>query len=114
MNTLETEVLVYCTRDGRAPFEEWLRALRDARARATVRARVGRLRLGNFGDCKAVGEGVLELRVHYGPGYRIYFGKHGSAVVVLLCAGDKGNQSRDIARAKRYWREYRNANHSLP
>jgi putative addiction module killer protein len=113
MNTPETKVLVYSTRDGRCPFDEWLLALKDVRAIDKVDARVARLRAGNFGDCKPVGEGVLELRVHYGPGYRIYCGRRGRAVVLLLCAGDKQSQSRDIARAKRYWREHRNANSPL-
>jgi len=113
MNTPETEVLVYSTHDGRCPLDEWLRALKDRRTRAKIRARIARLRMGNFGDCKPVGEGVHELRVHHGPGYRIYFGRQARAVVVLLCAGDKGRQRSDIARAKRYWREHRNANSSL-
>jgi putative addiction module killer protein len=113
MTTLETEVLVYTTHDGRCPFDDWLRALRDTRAIDKVDARIARLREGNFGDCKPVGEGVLELRVHYGPGYRIYCGRRGRAIVLLLCAGDKASQPRDIARAKRYWREHRNANSPL-
>ncbi len=65
--------------------------------------------MGNFGDAKRIkgGEGVLELRISYGPGYRIYFGKDGSTVVVLLIGGDKGSQNRDIAKAKRYWLDYK-------
>jgi putative addiction module killer protein len=113
MAIIETEVLVYRTPDGRCPFDEWLSALRDVRAIEKTDARIARLRSGNFGDCKPVGEGVLELRVHYGPGYRIYLGRQARAVVLLLCAGDKPTQSRDIARAKRYWREHRNANSPL-
>ena len=113
MNTPETKVLVYSTRDGRCPLDEWLHALKNARARAKIRARIARLRMGNFGDCKPVGEGVHELRVHYGPGYRIYFGRQARAVVVLLCGGHKGRQPTDIARAQRYWREHRNANSPL-
>ena len=68
---------------------------------------------GNFGDAKPIGEGVHELRVHYGPGYRIYFARQGRAVLVLLCAGDKRTQPRDIERAKRYWRAHKNANRPL-
>ena len=114
MTTSETEVRVYTTPDGRCPLDDWLQALRDVRARARVRARIARLRAGNFGDSKPVGEGVHELRVHYGPGYRIYFGRQGRAVVILLCAGDKAAQRRDIARAKRFWREHKRAYNLLP
>ena len=113
MTTPEIEVRVYRTPDGRCPFDDWILALRDVRARARIRARIARLRAGNFGDTKTTGEGVQELRVHYGPGYRIYFARQGGAVVLLLCAGDKQTQPRDIARAKRYWREHRNANRTL-
>lgn len=81
-------------------FGSWIGGLRDLRAAARIDARIGRLRLGNFGDVKSVGDGVSELRVDFGPGYRVYFTKHGDKVVVLLCAGDKGSQARDIKRAK--------------
>ena len=113
MTTPETEIRVYRTPDGRCPLDDWLGALKDFRAIEKIDARIARLRSGNFGDCKSVGEGVLELRVHYGPGYRIYFGRQGRAVVLLLCAGDKRTQFRDIARAKHHWREHRNANSPL-
>ncbi|MFZ1865886.1 MAG: type II toxin-antitoxin system RelE/ParE family toxin [Polyangiales bacterium] len=113
MNSSETEVVVYTTPDGRRPFDEWLLALRDVRARARIRARIARVREGNFGDAKPIGDDLHELRVHYGPGYRIYFGRQGRAVVVLLCGGDKQTQPRDIARAKRYWRAHKDANHPL-
>lgn len=109
----EIDVRVYETPDGRCPFNDWLLALRDVHARARIRARIARVREGNFGDAKPIGEGVHELRVHHGPGYRIYFGRQGRAVVVLLCGGDKRTQPRDIARAKRYWRAHRNANRPL-
>lgn len=95
------------TASGRNPFRDWLLALKDIRGRAVIRVRLNRLRLGNFGDCKPVGEGVQELRVAFGPGYRIYFSRHGGAVVILLCGGDKGSQARDIARAGEFWRDYR-------
>jgi putative addiction module killer protein len=83
------------------------------RAIEKIEARIARLRSGHFGDCKPVGEGVLELRVHYGPGYRVYFARHGRAIVLLLCAGHKSTHPRDITRAKRYWREHRNADSPL-
>ncbi|MBI5395799.1 MAG: type II toxin-antitoxin system RelE/ParE family toxin [Verrucomicrobia bacterium] len=93
--------------NGRNPFREWLHALKNDRGRAKIRVRLNRLRLGNFGDCKSVGEGVLELRIACGPGYRVYFGRDGRTLVVLLCGGDKGSQSRDIARAREFWLDYR-------
>jgi len=68
--------------------------------------RLDRLKLGNFGDSKALQEGVCELRIHYGSGIRIYYGKVGNRVVLLLCGGDKGSQKRDIAKAKEYWKDY--------
>jgi putative addiction module killer protein len=99
-------VLVYRSRGGRVPFDEWLRELRDTNAVARVLARIGRIRRGNLGDCKPVGEGVSELRVDYGPGYRIYFGQQGQTLVILLCGGDKRTQERDIRQAQQYWGDY--------
>lgn len=81
-------------------FDEWLQALRDERARVRIVRRIDRLRFGNFGDAEPVGGGVSEMRVDYGPGYRVYFTQFGPTLVLLLCGGDKGSQSRDIARAK--------------
>ena len=75
---------------------------------AIIQARLNRVRLGNFGDARALGGGVEELRIDYGPGYRIYFGRDGQTVVVLLCAGDKQSQRHDIETAKAYWRDYLN------
>ncbi len=83
-----------------ASFREWIDRLRDPQAIARIDARIGRLRAGNFGDVKSVGDGVSELRVHFGPGYRIYFTRSGDKIVILLCGGDKGSQSKDIRRAK--------------
>ena len=82
-------------------FAEWLRRLRDARAVAKIALRIDRLRLGNAGDAKAVGGGIVEMRIDYGPGYRVYFTRRGSAIVLLLCGGDKRTQQNDIARAQK-------------
>jgi putative addiction module killer protein len=101
------EVREYLTEDGRSPFAEWLDGLRDRRARARIEARLARVRLGNLGDYGPVGEGVQELRIFSGPGYRVYFGFESSMIVVLLCGGSKSSQRRDIATAKAYWHDYR-------
>jgi putative addiction module killer protein len=81
-------------------FRSWLNDLRDRRAAARIAARIDRLKLGNPGDVKSVGGGVSELRIDYGPGYRLYFRRVGQEIVVLLCGGDKSTQDRDIERAK--------------
>lgn len=101
------ELREYITEDGRNPFREWLEGLRDREARARIRVRLNRIRLGNFGDVKSVGRGVHELRLSHGPGYRIYFGRREEMVVILLQGGDKASQSRDIELAYQRWAEYR-------
>ena len=106
MEAIPKEIQIYVREDGRSPFSEWLRNLQDVRARAKVRTRLDRLELGNFGDCRSVGEGVQELRIDYGPGYRVYFGQVGSTLVLLLCGGDKTTQTQDVETAKSYWRDY--------
>lgn len=106
------EVRHYVTLDGHDPVAEWLSGLRDRRAVAAVLLRIGRLERGLFGDCKSVGDGVSELRIDVGPGYRVYFGRHGSKLVLLLCGGDKRGQHGDITRAKRYWAQFSQGTHS--
>jgi putative addiction module killer protein len=86
-------------------FSIWLRDLRDIRARAKVLARIDRLSLGNPGDVAPVGDGISELRIHYGPGYRVYYVQRGEEIVVLLCGGDKSSQASDIRAAKKLARE---------
>lgn len=85
-------------------FSGWLAALEDKKAKARILARIQSLKFGNFGDCKNLGDGVSELRIHFGPGYRVYFGRLGAYVYLILCAGDKSDQSNDIAKAKTVWR----------
>ncbi len=82
--------------------------LRDIMGRKRILVRVARLEQGNYGDCEPVGEGVSELRMFFGPGYRVYFGEDETNIVVLLCGGDKGSQNQDIREAKAYWKEYLN------
>lgn len=81
-------------------FGRWLKGLRDRKARARVQARIDRLEQGHFGDVESVGDGVSELRLFYGPGYRIYFTRRSLVIVILLIGGDKSSQSKDIAKAK--------------
>jgi putative addiction module killer protein len=86
-------------------FSSWLTALRDDQARARIAVRIRRLAFGNPGDVKPVGEGISELRIHHGPGYRVYFVQRGTLLIMLLCGGDKSTQERDIATAKRLAKE---------
>lgn len=97
------EIQYYRTPNGRRPFIEWLESIQNTNTQARIQARLERLEDGNFGDCQSVGEGVFELRVHFGAGYRIYFGQVGNTIVLLLCGGDKSSQQR----AKTYWLEYK-------
>lgn len=106
MNGQPQRVEIYETSKGKSPFKTWLRELRDPKGRQAVRARIARVRLGNFGDHRSVGEGVIELRIHVGPGYRVYVGRDGEELVILLAAGDKSTQQADIAAAQGYWRDY--------
>lgn len=101
------ELLRYQRNDGREPFTEWLQGLRDKVAQARIRIRLRQLETGNFGDSAPVGEGVIELRIHIGAGYRVYLGRHGKAIVLLLCGGDKSTQTTDISRAKQLWQEWK-------
>ena len=99
-------VLVYADANHKEPFTDWLNELRDIMGRKRILARVARLEQGNYGDCEPVGEGVRELRLFFGPGYRVYFGEDANSIVVLLCGGDKASQNQDIKQAKAYWKEY--------
>ena len=101
------DVLRYQAEDATEPVTEWLNQLRDRQTQARLRIRLRRLEAGNFGDCHPVGEGVSEFREHMGTGYRVYFGRHGQKVVILLCGGDKKSQERDIRQAKRFWADWK-------
>lgn len=97
----------YKTPNGKNPFREWLEALKDTKAQQIIDTRLNYVRRGTFGDCGPVGHGVSELRIHCGPGYRIFFGQIGKTIVLLLCGGTKKTQSSDIQKAYQYWAEYR-------
>lgn len=101
------EIVRYQREDGVEPYTEWYRRLRDAVAKAAIGKRLRRVEVGNFGDCKPLGEGVSEMRIDTGPGYRVYFGMRGTLMVILLCGGDKHSQDRDIARAKTFWADWK-------
>ncbi len=101
------ELFRYQGEDGQEPFSEWLNSLRDKMAQARIRIRLRQVEAGNFGDCEPVGEGVIELRIHIGAGYRVYCGRHGKALVLLLCGGNKASQTSDIQRAKVLWTEWK-------
>ena len=106
-NTQPREIEAYRTQNGRELFTEWFNAIRDTRAQSRIRSRLVSLEHGNFGDYRSVGDGVFELRIHVGAGYRVYFSEIDNTIVLLLCGGNKASQTRDIQRAKNYWQEYK-------
>jgi putative addiction module killer protein len=99
------QLVFYQTQKGDEPFNDWLGDL-DNSFRPRIQLRLDRVRLGNYGDYQGVGEGVYELRFFFGAGYRVYFAEEGNTVVLLLCGGDKSSQSKDIAKAQAYWKDY--------
>ncbi len=99
-------VIVYQTISGAEPFTEWLNHLRDPVTRRRILRRLLQLEQGHYGDYKAVGGSLYELRFFFGPGYRVYFGEDGNKFIVLLSGGDKDSQSRDIQQAQAFWQEY--------
>src|SRR3954452_21599262 len=102
------EIRYYVASDGHQPFAEWFADL-DPIARAKVTRAIARMEQGNFANVKTVGEGVLEYRIDFGPGYRVYFGRDGETLLILLTGGTKKRQQRDINTAKEYWRDYKQA-----
>ena len=112
MESREKTLRAYIDKSGRIPFALWLRSLRDDRAKQKVQVRLARVRLGNFGAIKSVGEGVSELIIDYGPGHRVYLGQDGDEIVILWVGGDKTTQVMDIKKAKDYWHDYKEQNES--
>ncbi|MEF8733757.1 MAG: type II toxin-antitoxin system RelE/ParE family toxin [Candidatus Accumulibacter meliphilus] len=104
------DLLDYQMADGRDPFKEWLADLADRQARARVAVRVQRMAAGNFGDHKPLSDGVWELKIDHGPGYRVYYAQAGRRVLLLLVGGDKRRQQADIATAVRYWQDWKMRN----
>ena len=104
------KIQYYRNRNGRTPFTEWFESIYDSSTQSRIERRLDRLMHGNLGEYKLIGDGVFELVLDFGPGYRIYFGEVSNRSVLLLHGGDKSSQNRDIERAKMYWREYKEAN----
>ena len=104
-------IRIYETENGKRPFEEWVKDLRDPPTARRIQARLAGVSAGNLGDTKSVGEGVYELRLAFGAGYRIYFGSIDNELIILLCGGDKSSQDKDIKKAKEYWSDYRSKNY---
>jgi len=100
-------IKIYTTETGKKPFRQWLDELSDLKARATIDLRIERMAMGNFGKCEPIGGSVSELKIDFGSGYRIYFSRTGKTIVLLLCAGTKRSQQRDIEKAKKYFQDYK-------
>ncbi|WP_294447526.1 type II toxin-antitoxin system RelE/ParE family toxin [uncultured Mailhella sp.] len=107
---MQHEIHIYQTEDGRIPYEEYMDALRDRQAKLLIARRVQRAAVGNFGDHHSLDGGLHEMRLDYGPGYRVYYMYHGRAVVILLLAGDKSTQTADIKKARAYQADFKRRN----
>lgn len=101
------QLIFYADENGSEPFLAWLGTLRDTQGRRRIINRLFRVQQGNYGDVEPIGEGLSELRLFFGPGYRVYFGEDAENIIIILCGGDKSSQSRDIEQAKAYWKEYK-------
>lgn len=103
----EYTVLIYATESEEEPFNKWLKNFKNKNLQALIFQRLQRIKMGNFGDCKSLGNGLWEFRIHTGAGYRLYYARIEKSVILLLCGGDKRTQSRDIKSAKKYLEDYR-------
>ncbi len=100
---------IYQDSNGKEPFVDWLESLKDRKSRSRIITRLDRLEVGNPGDFRHIDGGVFELRLHFGPGYRVYYGEDGPLMVILLIGGDKSTQERDIKKAMSFWKNYKEA-----
>lgn len=107
MEALERKIEYYVSDRGEQPFRDWLLALQDKEGRRKIWVQIDRLSLGNLGKCKSVGDGVMEAKIDFGPGYRVYFGLVGKTLIILLCGGDKSTQRQNIRTARTYWADFR-------
>lgn len=106
-SAIPRQIRIYQDQNQRRPYLDWLLGLRDKKTKARILRHVARMQQGNLGDHKPVGDSVMELRLHFGAGYRVYFAQDGDTIVVLLCAGAKSSQRKDIERAKAFWNDYK-------
>ncbi len=106
MEVSKKQIEIYSFVNGKKPFVSWLESLKDKKIRYKIKERLDRIALGNMGDCKSIKQGVFELRLDFGPGYRVYFGEENQKVVILLCGGDKSTQETDIKKAIKLWQDY--------
>ena len=103
---MKKEIRLYRTKTGKEPFVRWLSSIRDIVIRAQIKNRIRRMVLGNYGDCKCIGNGIFELRIHCGAGYRVYFAEQNRMIILLLLGGNKNSQKKDIEKAKKYWMDF--------
>jgi putative addiction module killer protein len=107
MENQERNLRMYVRKDGKIPYQDWFLSLKDKKAAAKIANRLDLLRLGHLGKHRVLGGGLAELKIDFGPGYRVYIGLAGPVLVILLCGGDKNRQSKDIETVKTYWNDYR-------
>ncbi|MBA2653739.1 MAG: type II toxin-antitoxin system RelE/ParE family toxin [Gammaproteobacteria bacterium] len=103
---MQKELRLFRTKNGKEPFAKWLASVKDTVTKAHIKNRLNRLMLGHNRDIKSVGDGVFELRIHYGAGYRIYIAEQDKSIILLLIGGSKRTQERDIIKAKKFWQEF--------
>lgn len=106
MQTPPKEIQLYHEAGGACPYAEWYQGLKDKKTQAIIDYRLSRVEAGTLGDCKALGEGIYELRIHHGPGWRVYFAQVGNRIILLLCGSDKSSQQQHILKAKAFWKDY--------
>ena len=107
MDVIERKLQKYETNDGKCPYDEWIKKVKDKRTRIIIAARLTRLELGNLGRYRDLGDGVKELKIDFGPGFRVYFAEATDVIVLLLCGGIKRTQDQDIENAKHYWSQFK-------
>ncbi len=106
MENRPRQLLKYITENGGCPFDSWLEGLKSKKTQAIITTRLNRLIQGNFGLCRRL-DSIWELKIDFGPGYRVYFAEDGDTIVVLLCGGDKSTQTKDVEKAQEYWADYK-------
>lgn len=112
MNKKNNKILrYYASESGKVPFVDWIKNIKDPTTRHRIRRRLDKVEVGHYGDHRGLNDGVYELKLDFGPGYRIYFAEQDTVIIILLCGGDKGSQKKDIQTAKMYWRELLERNH---